>query len=1134
MAGRTVGVLFSCLTMTIVRRAAFACTLLSVPGVVALGQRVATATPESRENGAATLQRVTIDVDDVPLVTALQLIAHQAGLSPVYKESVIPPQARVTLHVRHVPVADAFVAVLRGTGLVADIQSTGDVAFVRGTSVASDSILAGRVIDGTTKRPLVGAMVSLDGAKQTTRTNADGQYRFLGVRTGPHTVQVRTIGYAQQAKSVTVVSDTTTIADFVLEHGAINTLDQVVVTATGAQRYRELGHVVTVINADSLVRTAPIMNIADLLTSRVPGLQVVTSGGVVGGDIALRLRGQTTSSLDPQPIVIVDGVRYKSSSLIPDQFGRLNEDQRPGNVEQRSPLNDLDVNDIETVEVVKGPSATTLYGPDSANGVILITTKRGKAGQTEWNVYVHPSLHSNVPDQRLANIAFYQAWGHDPNTGQVVPYNCTLIYQYQYHYCVLDSVTVAPTQPVSSDMSVLSSNRPQGQIGASVSGGMSDLRYFLSGDYDTETGPLTIPTSAVQYYNQIHGGTSIPSALRTPNTQQSVGLHSAFSKDFGRRGGLSLTATYNQATQRALAADFLQSLISNAGLPPGMDTAQYLQDYGQELTYLAVNSSQSQTQRLVGALNGNYQLFSWLNATVSLGTDMGFSTDDNAHQAGTYASYDDGQASEYRRTELGRTANLGLTSMAGAGIWSFRSSVGTQYSYTHTSGIDADGFNLAAGSSSISTATSVSISQIWDETVSLGSYGEEVVGLRDRLFLTGSLRLDGSSSYGDAYRPRAYPKVGISWIASDEPWLRHVPGLNQLRFRYSFGAASRAPVSAMKLGVIGSYQASIEGQTQNVYARTTLANPDIRPERTRESEYGMDATLLGGVVDASLTGYSRRTDDQINSISEPNGLPTPQWVNIGDVTGHGVEATLTVHALRRPTWNVDILASYDYQTTKVVRLGDGLQNNYSQYGGLVVGYPLGAAFGQKVVGVADTVGGHADSVIFSNEVTLSPTAYLGVLFPPHTLTVNPTLSLWEGRIRVSTLFDRATGFIQQDPFFRVGCAQTGLCLAGILKDTPLEEQAVVASGITQFEPGDYTRWREFSVTTTIPLTIVRWLRLGSAQVSLQGRNLALWTKYKGPDPESQPGSGITGLLSEAGAFGVPFPRTWSIRFDVLP
>lgn len=1104
---------------------------------IAVAARETRPVVDERVAEAVLSRPVTVHLSQVPLRAAIDTIALRAHVRLIYESEVFAGYSTpVSIHATELPLRDVFAAVFAGTRLHVVPVANGalSIQIIDETSQSTRAgTVSGTVTDGKTRQPLGGASVLLDDSVARTVTDGRGRFRFVDVRAGSHRVTVRFVGYARQTRLVRVDDDADVTVNFVLET-SVNTLDQVVVTATGAQQYREVGHVVSVINADSLVRTAPITTIADLLTARVPGLQVTTSGGSVGGDIGLRIRGLTTTSLDPQPIVIVDGVRYRSSNIISDNRGNTIEDVRPNQVEPRSPLNDLNVNDIATIEVVKGPSATTLYGPDAANGVIVITTKHGIPGRTEWNVYVHPALHSAVPDQAFSGLATYQAWGHDPNTGALFPGNCTLEFQYRFHECVLDSVTKAPQQATDRNVTVLAASPLQGQLGTSVRGGTGSLQYFASGDYDTETGPVTLPALAVDAYQQAHGDNTLPKSLKTPNTQQSVDLNVNLSTDFGAKGNLAVAALYSQSTQRNIVPYFFQDMTMY-GLPAaGVDTAQFYQNYAATINQVAVQSSELQTRRLTGSVNGTFRPLAWLTATGSAGMDVGNSTDNSFLPSNSEYDGFQAMASNYGRNNMGRSANASLTALGTVGAWSFRSSLGTQYSYQHTDGLNTNGQNLAPGSASIATAQTIYLSQVWSEVATLGSYGEEVIGFRNRLFLNGALRVDGSTSYGDAYRPRLFPKAGLSWVASDEPFLHNVPGLNLLRLRTSLGAASRSPTSGMKLGSIQPGVAMVEGTNNVIYTRSQLANPLLRPERTQEWEYGADATVLGERVDLGVTAYRRRTNDQINYINEPAGLPGQQVVNEGDVTGHGVEATATWHAFRQPSWTMDVMFSYDYQTTRVVRLGRGLPNNLSYYGGWVVGYPLGAAFGPKVIGVADTVGNHADSIIFSNEVVLSPTGYLGVLAPPRTATVNPVVNLWRGYLQVSASFDRASDFIQLDPFLSQNCASAGLCLAGILKETPVMEQAVAVAPIEHFVPGDFTRWREFSITTRVPFSFVRWLKLGTLQVSLQGRNLMLWTKYKSTDPESQPGAGILPGLSNFGAFGIPFPRTWSLRFDVLP
>jgi len=399
-------------------------------------------------------RKVTLRLDHVSLREAVATAATTAGVRIQYRDELLDRMGTsITLSVTSIPLGDALGRLLTGTRLHAVVAGK-NIVSIEPMSVAGTGTIAGTVTNAQTQQPVHSVTVVLDDSVKVERTGETGQYRFLNVNIGVHTITVRAIGLARQTKRVMVDEDKVSTVNFTLE-SSVNTLDRVVVTATGPQRYRELGHVVAVVNADSLVRSAPITSMAELLTARVPGLQVVTSG-TVGGEVALRLRGQTTAYLDPQPIVIVDGVRYKNTNTIPDGYGNLVEDRRAFGAEPRSPLNDLNVNDIETVEVVKGPSATTLYGPDAANGVIVVTTKRGKAGKPEWRVYAHPNLHSEVPDQRIQALTYYQAWGHDPSTGETVPYNCTLEGQYHYHACILDSLTIAPRQVTDNNVSVVS------------------------------------------------------------------------------------------------------------------------------------------------------------------------------------------------------------------------------------------------------------------------------------------------------------------------------------------------------------------------------------------------------------------------------------------------------------------------------------------------------------------------------------------------------------------------------------------------------------------------------------------------------------------------------------------------------
>lgn len=1084
---------------------------------------------------------VTLDITRVPLSQALDAAAASAKV-PIQYRAVLVDARRgpVTLHVTNVPLQVALDRLLEGTLLRVVPDGAARLTVVDGggrDAAHTAGIVSGIVRDGKTNAVLRGANVTLDDSAQRVLTDHDGRYRFVNVPAGTHRVTVRFVGFARQTKLVAVSDDQAATADFVLA-ASVNTLDQVVVTATGAQRVRELGHVVAQINADSLVREAPITSLSELLTARVPGLQVFSgNGGTVGGEVALRLRSQTTTALDPQPIVIVDGVRYKNTNTVDRGDGAMGEDARPFNAEPRSPLNDLNVNDIETVEVVKGPSASTLYGPDAANGVIIITTKRGMPGKTTWHVYAYPDL-SVVPQTAATSTPGYRAWGHNPNTGVLYPAQCSLQYQAKPNpQCVLDSITVLPTNSNSSQYGVLEKTRPQWHSGASVAGGSSTLTYFFSGNLDSQTGAIRLSPFAERILESQLGVNTLGHALKDPNTQQMLSLHTNVSSQVNAVSTLNFIADYTRATQRAVNIPNVYNQTYQYGVfPPGFDTTDVAAIQSQYAPANAFLQSTQQTMnRLVATARGVVQPWPWLTASADIGADLSASVDRGVEQSGAEGPGFGGTANDYRRNNTGRSANLNATATSHPGILSFRSSVGAQYTYANLDGLNTNASNLAPGSTSITTAQSKGIQQVWMETASLGMYGEEVMGLHDRLFLTGSLRLDGSTTFGDRYKARPFPKLGASWIVSDEPIVQrlHIPGLSELRLRYSYGAASRYPTSTMKLGIVNANNATINGQAWNIFVRNLLSDPLVRPERTHESEWGADVTVASG-VQLGLTWFNRRTDDQLNVLTVPYGF-LPEWANVGDVAAHGFEASLSAKVLETRQLSVELNASYAYNTNKLLSLGSASEYKFL-YGSQVVGYPLDASFGQTILSVADTAGGGADSIAAYREITMSPVHYLGTFYAPNVYTITPVVALLGGHVRISSSFDRQSGGVQRDTYAEQ-CSFYGLCLSSLVKTTSLMDQARILRGDAgpSIVSSDFTRWRELSVTSELPLSWRQKLWLSRASVSLQVRNLMLWTNYHGPDPESVPGLGTVGSGSATiGATGIPQTRSWALRFDVSP
>jgi len=1086
-------------------------------------------------------RRITLDVTNIPLQVVLKAVASQGKVLISYREALLDDAGHVvTLKVTQQPLGKVLEQLLAGTDLQFVVTGRGLIALkpMPAGTEALMGIVTGVVTNAKTKQPIVGVSVALDDSVIVVRTQESGRYRLTNVRAGSHKITVRFIGFTHQTRLVNVMDDQTATADFALESSTA-TLDQVVVTATGAQRYRELGHVVTQINADSVVREAPITSVSELLTARVPGLQVLpSSGGVVGGDVALRIRGTSTTALDPQPIVIVDGVRYKSTN-----FTGSGEDARPFNAPPRSPLNDLNVNDIDKIEVVKGPSASTLYGPDAANGVIVITTKRGQTDQPQWHVYAYPDLStlSSHSLNRDHSLGVLQGWGHSPGTSTPLSTQCILLLQ-SAGLCVLDSIVSVPIATRDEQTSVIARQRPQWHSGASVSGRTAGLAYFFSGNYDAETGALRIAPAAEAILKAQLGVKALNNAITKPNTQRTLNLHTNVSSQVSPHSNISVAANYTHAEQHAINLGVFLSQNTYGGPPPGSDSAAIQSFLRDRLAYNSfLQTTQMSAGRLTATVSGTVQPYPWMSANASIGTDEDHTMDQAIQPRDALGQGDNGAAYDNQRSNTNRNAHAGMTLTHHANIWSFRSSFGGDYEYVNLDGLNTYGSALAPGSQDITTASSQSVSRLWNETASLGGYGEEIIGVRDRLFLTASLRLDGSTSFGDAYTPRPFPKFGVSWVISEEPFfsmLRTV-GLGEVRLRYAFGAASRYPTSEMKLGHIGPENTLVEDRTQTVFLRQTLPNPMLQPERSKEAEYGFDARAWS-VIQLGATWYRRRTDEQLQLLGAPFG-ELGGWANVGDLSAHGFEATFNIKAIETNRVALDLAVTYANNENKVLSLGSASETK-SVFGSVVVGYPINAAFGTTTIGYADTaslgtlIHPNDGYIVFSREVVSSPVHYLGVLNAPSTYTVTPSLSLLGGLIRVSTLFDGQRGGVLHNTigFY---CAGNKTCPSAFLKSTPLLQQAknLAVNQGDEIMSSNFDRWRQFSISGDLPLQARRALHLSRAAASFQVSNLAFWAPALVPDPESIPGFGATATGGAyAGAYGIPLPRTWTLRFDIVP
>src|SRR5690349_12371551 len=367
------------------------------------------------------------------------------------------------------------------------------------TAQAQQGRVTVTVKDAGTQQPVGQAQVQIVGTTLGGLTGPEGRFLIRGVPAGTHQVRVLRVGYGEQKKQITVADNQEASVDFTISAVAIS-LTPVVTTATGEQRRVELGNAVAQIDASKVAAESPIRSIDDLINSRTAGVAVQT-GTQTGTGSRVRIRGQSSLSLTNDPIYVIDGIRMTSN--LGSGFGT------GGNNASR--VGDLNPDEIENVEIVKGPSAATLYGTDAANGVIVITAKRGKAGPPRWNVYGEGGYledRNNYPWN-------YTLTGKDAVTGAArSAASCTLPIV-SAGTCKPDSLRVY--SPFYDTDATPIGTGDRYQVGGNLSAGTEAVRYFVSGEHEEETGVLELPGFEIRRLNAekapIHDWTKRPNQL---------------------------------------------------------------------------------------------------------------------------------------------------------------------------------------------------------------------------------------------------------------------------------------------------------------------------------------------------------------------------------------------------------------------------------------------------------------------------------------------------------------------------------------------------------------------------------------------------------------------------------------------
>ena len=1002
-------------------------------------------------------------------------------------------------------------------------------------------IITGRVTDRANQRPIEGVQVRVLGTQRGAQSDATGQYRIAGVPEGATQIIAQRIGYSASPRTVTVTSGQTTSADFTLAVSATQ-LDQVIVTATGeTQRKRETGNSISSIDT-SAITLAATTNFSSVLAARAPGVSVVNSGGTTGGGSRIRIRGSNSISLSNDPLLIIDGIRV-DNSVGSSSLGVGG--QAP------SRFNDINPDEIESIEIIKGPAAAALYGTAASNGVIQITTKKGRSGRTRWDANFEGGTSKDINVYPANFLAFGK------RTDGSFTRNCNIDLVAR-RTCTVDSVVT--NSPLANSNPFRNGNRRQ--VGLSASGGGDAATYFLSGDYSKEQGvydvnhsqQLNIRTNIrSQFTKELDAAVSVGyvnSDLRLPQNDNNL---------FGVLSGALLGTAYDCSPTRSYPSLCVSDTISR-----GFAAGQVPQEI------YAINTRQ-QVQRFIGSVTSNYQPLSWLSFTGTVGADVNNRFDNETlppERIFASVTTREGSRAANRAVISNYTTNLnGTATYDFTPVLRSTSSIGGQYNRELFRRTDAFGAKLLGGTNSLGgTNARFAVNEINQDVRTIGYYAREQLAWRDKLFLTGAVRTDRNSAFGQDFSNILYPSVSASYVIGEEDFFpKALDVVSLLRLRSAYGVSGQRPGFRAADFFYNPVAVVVAGVESPAFTIGGPGNPKLRPEKSAELEFGFDLGLLEDRLSVEYTHYTKTTRDAlVQVVLAPSlGLGNSRFVNLGEVSNRGDEIALRATLVNMEDVKFDLSSNFTFQKNKLVDLGKDDQGNpipnifqgFSSTQVIRNGLPLGS-YQQRTVKSFDDLNG--DGVISrvncpgqpavagagACEITLSDTSeFIGTPFPTREITVSPSLTLYKNMFRFSALIDHRGGHKLYNNTRAFRCANGAFQNCADAADRTLstfKDQANILAALmgTQggfIEDATFTKLREVALTITAPQSVASRIRAGAASLTIAGRNLKTWTDYSGFDPEVnaiQSGANNAGNFNSADFLTQPNIRYITARLNL--
>jgi TonB-linked SusC/RagA family outer membrane protein len=992
-----------------------------------------------------------------------------------------------------------------------------------GTSAwAQTRRITGRVTAEGSNEPVVGATISVVGTTLGAITDADGRFT-VAAPAGPATIRVRRIAYTPKTVTVTAaLSDVNVaLARDVLE------LDKQVITGTATTiSSANAANAITVISSETLNRV-PAQTIDNALQGKIPGAIVSTNSGAPGGGTQVQLRGVNTINSSFLPIYVVDGVIVNNSS-ISNGLNVITQASRSGGVanfassqdQMVNRIADLNPNDIESVQVLKGPSASSIYGSVGANGVIVITTKKGRVGKTTLDI-----------NQRFGTYTMSNKLG---------PF-----------YCFKSAAEAAAEHWIGGS----ANGARDADLWTAATNKCHDFEDELYGNsslsYATVASLRGATSGGANFF--ISGLAQRDNGLQPNDYYQKQSLRVNVGQQFGSRFSLQAnTELLHSLTQRGVSGN------DNTGINP-------YTTFSQTPTYVDLtrqadgafprnpqgavgNSNPLQNAeliktpenvfRLIGSLTGSLNLLAAEKQTLDLTMTGGVDAyNDEAKIISPATAYVE-QVNANPGTLVLTNANVVHANLNATlahrlirNAFVATTSGGFRQTRRELNNVNNIGRGVFPGVTNIGLAAQQFINQAQTTDKVFAIFGqEEFLTLNERLLLTAGINSERSSNNGDAKKMYAYPKFAASLRLPDM-----IPNAEELKLRIAYGKAGNQPTAGKYTFLTTLFNEGRPG----LRASTIKGFSGIKPETATEIEGGFDVQAFGGRARFSATQFRKTiTDLLLQANVAPSTGFTTQFINGGKIVNNGTELELGVTPIQNGRFDWVSSTTFSRSKGKVTELpvpafNPGVGSFGSRFGNVFIEEGRSPTVIQAVNSCASEVAPRSATAPFGGACPAADRVleFVGDAMPDFTMGFSNDLTF--GPVRLASLFDwRKGGDVIN---LTNNYYDTPNVTHGLFADTAMSNARYTlfrAGKAVYVEDAGFVKLRELTLSYQLPAALASRLfngRAESARVELSGRNLFTWTDYTGLDPEVSNFSNVAlGRIQDV----TPYPPSRSFFFAI--